>query len=116
LDQFSEAIRLYRAGIGRAGFELDTVSMFCCFNLYYLGEVKELSRRVPAMVQSAARMGNRYTAVTLRCGFPVAWLARMDDGDVEREIVDAVASWGAPDGPRQLQHLLALCSRVDLAL
>lgn len=115
-ETFTEAITLYRAVVGRAGFELDTVSMFCCFSLYYLGEVNELSRRVPAMVQSATRTGNRYTAVTLRCGFPMAWLARLDPDDIEGEIVDALASWTSPTGQKQLQHMLALCSRVDLAL
>ncbi len=115
-DLFTEAITVYRAVVGRAGFELDTVSMFSCFSLYYLGEVDELSRRVPAMVQGATRTGNRYTAVTLRCGFPVAWLARLDPDDIEGEIVDALASWTSPGGAKQLQHMLALCSRVDLAL
>ncbi|HVK72234.1 MAG TPA: protein kinase [Kofleriaceae bacterium] len=116
LERFAAAIDLYRAVVGRAGFEIDTVSMFCCFNLYYLGALGELSRRVPQMVQHASRMGNRYTAVTLRCGFPVAWLARLDPDDIEGEIVDAVASWDRPDGPRRLQHLFALCSRLDLAI
>jgi eukaryotic-like serine/threonine-protein kinase len=115
-DVMTEAITLYRAVVGRAGFELDTVSMFCCFNLYYLGEINELSRRVPQMVQSASRTGNRYTAVTLRCGFPVAWLARLDPEDIEGEIVDALASWTSPSGQKQMQHMLALCSRVDLSL
>ncbi len=115
-DQFTEAIALYRAVVGRAGFELDTVSMFCCFDLYYLGEVQELSRRVPAMVQSASRTGNKYTAVTLRCGFPVAWLARLDPDEIEGEIVDALGSWTSPTGSKQMQHMLALCSRLDLAM
>jgi len=115
-DNMTEAITLYRAVVGRAGFELDTVTMFCCFSLYYLGEVGELSRRVPAMVQSASRTGNRYTAVTLRCGFPVAWLARLDPDDIEGEIVDALASWTSPSGVRQMQHMLALCSRLDLSM
>lgn len=115
-DLFTEAIKLYRAVVGRAGFELDTVSMFCCFSLYYLGDVNELSRRVPAMVQSATRTGNRYTAVTLRCGFPVAWLARLEPDTIEAEIVEALASWSSPGGGAQIQHLLALCSRLDLAM
>ncbi|HMG55543.1 MAG TPA: protein kinase, partial [Kofleriaceae bacterium] len=70
LTNFSEAIASYRAVVGRAGFELDTVSMFCCWALYYLGEIGELSRRVPAMAEAAGRNGNRYAAVTLRCAFP----------------------------------------------
>jgi eukaryotic-like serine/threonine-protein kinase len=116
LDQFTDAIASYRAVVGRAGFELDTVSMFCCWSLYYMGDIGELSRRVPAMVEAAMRNGNRYTAVTLRCAFPMAWLARMAPDTIETEIEAALASWASPDQSYQLQHMLALCSRVDLAL
>ncbi|MDB4958888.1 MAG: ATPase/protein kinase family protein [Myxococcales bacterium] len=116
LDQLTDAITKYRAVVGRAGFELDTVSIFCCWSLYYMGEIGELSKRVPAMAEAAVRNGNRYTAVTLRCAFPVAWLARLDPETVEAEIDRALGSWTTVDGTFQVQHLLALCSRIDLAL
>jgi hypothetical protein len=115
LDNFSEAIASYRTVVGRAGFELDTVSMFCCWSLYYLGEIGELSRRVPAMAEAAARNGNRYTAVTLRCAFPIAWLARFEPDAIEAELDAAVGSW-TTGGSYQLQHLFALASRLDLSL
>ena len=114
--QFGEAITRYRAVVGRAGFELDTVSMFHCWSLYYLGELGELSRMVPAMAEAALRNGNRYAAVTLRCAFPVAWLARMTPAQIEAGLDDALGSWAVPDGAYQLQQMLALCSRIDLAL
>lgn len=116
LAQFSDAIASYRAVVGRAGFELDTVTMFCCWSLYYLGEIGELSRRVPAMAEAAARGGNRYTAVTLRCAFPAAWLATAEPEAIEAELDAAVGSWHSVDGGYQLQHLFALASRIDLAL
>ncbi|HEU4732713.1 MAG TPA: hypothetical protein VFT22_32680, partial [Kofleriaceae bacterium] len=116
LSNFTQAIASYRAVVGRAGFELDTVSMFCCWALYYLGEIGELSRRVPAMVEAATRNGNRYTAVTLRCAFPIAWLARLEPDAIEAEIDAALSSWTTADGSCQLQHLFALSSRLDLAL
>ncbi|MEZ4361392.1 MAG: protein kinase [Kofleriaceae bacterium] len=116
LEHFTDAITSYRAVVGRAGFEFDTVSMFCCWSLYYMGDLSELSRRVPAMAEAAVRNGNRYTAVTLRCAFPVAWLARLAPDAIEAEIDAALASWTSPEQSYQVQHLLALCSRVDLAL
>jgi hypothetical protein len=115
-DQFTNAIDTHRALVGRAGFELDTVTIFGCWSLYYLGEVGELSRRVPAMAEAAVRAGNRYSSVTLRCGFPIAWLARMEADAIEAGLDSAIASWSTPDGSYQLQHMLALCSRIDLAL
>ena len=38
----------------------------------------------PAMAEAAVRGGNRYTAVTLRCAFPVAWLATAEPETIER--------------------------------
>jgi GNAT superfamily N-acetyltransferase len=114
--QFSDAIASYRSVVGRAGFELDTVSIFSCWALYYLGEIGELSRRVPAMAEAAARNGNRYTAVTLRCAFSIAWLARFEPDTIEAELDAALGSWSTADGSYQLQHLFALASRLDLAL
>lgn len=116
LEQFTEAITTFRAVVGRAGFELDTVSMFRCFTLYYLGELGELSRVVPAMAEAAKRGGNRYTAVTLHCAFPAAWLAHAEPDAIEAELDAALRSWQSADGSYQLQHLLALSSRIDLAL
>ena len=116
LAQFDDAIARYRAVVGRAGFELDTVSMFRCFALYYLGELGELSRVVPAMAEAAKRGGNRYTAVTLHCAFPTAWLAHAEPDAIEAELDAALGSWTSVDGAYQLQHLLALASRIDLAL
>ncbi len=115
-DGFTSAIDEYRALVGRAGFELDTVSMFACWALYYLGDLGELSRRVPAMAEAAVRSGNRYTAVTLKCAFPIAWLARLEPDTVEAELDAALASWATPEVGYQLQHMFGLCSRVDLAM
>ncbi|HSD89593.1 MAG TPA: hypothetical protein VLB44_18810, partial [Kofleriaceae bacterium] len=116
LEHFNEAITNFRSVVGRAGFELDTVSIFRCFTLYYLGELGELSRVVPAMAEQALRSGNRYTAVTLRCAFPTAWLAHAEPDAIEAQLDEALGSWSSVDGGYQLQHLFALSSRIDLAL
>jgi len=90
--------------------------MFCCWTLYYRGELGELSRVVPAVAEASTRNGNRYTAVTLRCAFPMAWMARMEPDEIEHELLDHLQSWTTPGAGYQMQHLFALCSRVDLAL
>jgi len=113
---FTDAITHFRSVVGRAGFELDTVNIFRCFALFYLGELGELSRVVPAMAEQALRSGNRYTAVTLRCAFPTAWLAHAEPDAIEAQLDEALGSWSSVDGGYQLQHLFALASRIDLAL
>ncbi len=116
LDVFTEAIAIFCAHEASAGFELDTVGMFCCWALYYLGELGELSRRVPALVEAAMRGGNRYAAVTYRAAFSVAWLLRDAPDEAEREVTEAITSWSTQPGAFQMQHLFALVSRCDLAI
>jgi serine/threonine protein kinase len=116
LEHWTEATTLYRQTVGRAGFELDTVTLFGCWCLFYMGEIGELSRRVPAMAEAASRNGNRFTSVMLRSAFPIAWLVRLEPERLEAELDDAVAAWTMPDGSYQLQHMFALCSRIELAL
>jgi hypothetical protein len=115
-EQMTEAIAIYTAAVGRASIELDTINIFCNWTLYYRGELAELSRRVPAMAEAASRNGNNHTAVTLHCAFAAAWLAHMDPDDIEQGIIEALASWSTPGGAYQLQHFLALMSRIELAL
>ena len=109
-----EAAAIFRAHEAAAGFELDTVAMFCLWALYYLGDLPELCRRVPALVEAAQRGGVRYAAVNLRAAFPAVWLARDQPEQAEREIDAAMAAWPA-DG-YHIQHLFALVSRADIAL
>jgi hypothetical protein len=68
------------------------------------------------MAEAAKRGGNRYTAVTLHCAFPIAWLAHAEPDAIEAELDAALRSWSSVDGGYQLQHLLGLASRIDLAL
>ncbi len=115
LEQFNEAAAYYRGQRSSAGFEIDTVELFTCWSLTYLGELAEVGRRVPAMVRAAERRGNRYAAVTLRCGFQGVWLVRDDDvTEAERDIVEALASWAPSRDSYHIQHLLALYTRTDL--
>jgi hypothetical protein len=115
LATFDEAAEIYRAHEAAASFELDTVAMFCLWALYYLGELPELCRRVPALIEAAQRGGVRYAVVNLRAAFPTVWLLRDAPDQAEHEVDAAMAAW-PQNGTYHIQHLFALCSRVDIAL
>ena len=115
LAAFTEAIAIFCAHEARHGFELDTVGLFCCWALYYLGELGELGRRVPTLVASAMRGGDRYAAVTYRTAFAVHRLFRDEPAEAEREVDDALASWST-GGAFQMQHLFGMLSRCDAAV
>ena len=116
LGVFSEAIAIYCAHEASAGFELDTVNVFCCWALYYLGELAELARRVPRLVSAATRGGDRYAAVTCRTAFANVALLRDAPDEVDREVEQALASWSLQPGAFQMQHLFGMISRCDAAI
>jgi serine/threonine protein kinase len=117
VERFTEGEALMRAQHAAAGFELDTSQLFTCWALTYLGELDEVGRRVPALIQAAERRGNRYAAVTLRCGFQGVWLVRDDDiTEAERDVLDALASWTPARAQYHIQHFVALYTRLDLLL
>ncbi len=111
-----ESARLWRAAGHGQGWELDIANQFACWSLLFLGELRELNRRVPAHVREAQRVGNRFLEVSLRCYF--AQLDILDDrpGDARRDVAAALASW-LPDGREFLnQHYWALVCRSMAAL
>ncbi len=116
LDGMHRSMEAYRVAVGRAGFALDTINLFRCWSLLYMGELAELSRLAPALAEAALRSGNLYSSVTLRCGFAAAWLPSLDAEAIDEQVVDALRSWSTPSGAYQFQHFVSLNSRVDLAL
>ena len=80
-----------------------------------MGEVGELSRRLPLLLDAAEERGDRYSAAVLRTGWNVLpGLAADDPVSTRREVNEAVARWQA--GGFHVQHCLALHSNVQLAL
>src|SRR5262249_4028096 len=116
LDTLTEATAIFRAHETSAGFEIDTVALFCCYALYYLGELGELARRVPALVHAAARRGDRYAAVTSSTAFSVVWLMRDAPDEAESQIGEALRSWSALPGAFQMPHMFALAGRCEHAI
>jgi eukaryotic-like serine/threonine-protein kinase len=84
------------------------------WGLMYRGEMAELLRRVPALLDDARRRGNLYLATELctRCNF--VWLAADDPDGGERETADAMRRWSRKGFHRQ--HYSALLARVQTAL
>jgi serine/threonine protein kinase len=116
LERFTAAENLWRERAAQ-GFEINTAQLFACWALTYLGELGEVARRVPQLVTAAERRGDRYGAVTLRCGFQGVYLVRDDDPlEAERQVVDAIGSWSSSEASYHVQHLVAMYTRCDLLL
>src|SRR5690606_40547744 len=90
-DPAAEMLRTRCAG---AHWELTTTQLCSLWSLFYLGELRELARRVPVMVDEALYRGDLYAAVSMRLGLPnFAWLVGDDPDTAERQIDEAVQQW-----------------------
>jgi tRNA A-37 threonylcarbamoyl transferase component Bud32 len=100
-----------------AGWELDTCHLYNSFCLMYLGELKELARRVPAHILAAERRGDLHASTNFRARLNLVWLMEDDVEGAERDLAEALAGWvPAQAGVYHIQHLWALFSGAELDL
>jgi eukaryotic-like serine/threonine-protein kinase len=91
-----EAASILRERCVGATWETDNAEMYALASLFMLGEIEELSRRLPRLVARAEERGNLYAVRYLRvAGFShVAWLAADDPEGARRELAQGVAPSG----------------------
>jgi tetratricopeptide (TPR) repeat protein len=95
-------------------WELNMAQNLVIWALMYLGELGELSRRLPALLASARSSGNLYIATELctRCNY--FWLAADDPDEGERVTIESIALWSHKGFHRQ--HYSAALARIQTAL
>jgi eukaryotic-like serine/threonine-protein kinase len=115
LEELDRAAEVYQNQCTGVFWELHMVQLYGLTCLVYLGEIKELSRRLPPLLQAAAARGDRYADTTLRTApCHLADLARGDPAGARRSVEQGIAQW--PRGQFLLQHhwtMLAL-GQIDL--
>lgn len=98
------------------GWILDTGQLLGCFSMLYAGELRELGKRVPALVREAERRGDMYSAVGFRVRIPAPFLLRDDPDGAQKDIQAAILLWAPPRDIYHLQHLWAVYSRCEILL
>src|SRR5262249_36533365 len=97
-------------------WEQINVCFFSLQTLAWMGEVGELSRRLPLLVEAAEDRGDRYSATVLRTGWNgVPRLAPDDPDRARRDIAEAAAHWQVSGG-FHVQHALGLHANAQLLL
>jgi serine/threonine protein kinase/tetratricopeptide (TPR) repeat protein len=91
-------------------WELTIANRFMLSSLLYLGEMVEVSRRVPQLLSAAVEQGNVFAATDLRTRLNAIWLAADDPTRARDEVISAMTTW-----PRQGFHLQHYSSLVALA-
>ena len=87
-DFFERAEAMLRERCTGVFWEIMSAQLFQLASLFYLGEVKELSRRLPALLKEAVERGDLLRATFLRIGYcsHVAWLAADDPARAREEL------------------------------
>ncbi len=106
-DGLERAVEIYRDRCTGVGWERATAELFLLWSLVYLGEVKELKRRLPALIDDARRRGDLYAATNIVSGIPnIVWLADDDPKRARDEALGAMSGWSRRG--YHLQHYRSL--------
>jgi hypothetical protein len=109
-----QAMTILRDQCAGLTWELTIAQNIVIWALMYLGELREVSRQVPALVAGARSRGNLYLATELCTRANYVWLAADDPDEGERETVESMARWSRKSFHRQ--HYSAMLARVQTAL
>ncbi|MGI8835336.1 MAG: serine/threonine-protein kinase PknK [Pyrinomonadaceae bacterium] len=95
-------------------WEVSIANRFMLSALLYLGEVAEVSRRVPTLLSAALEQGNVFAATDLRTRMNSIWLAADDPDKARAEVIEALKAW--PHEGFHLQHYSSLLALAQIEL
>ncbi|MBS1148516.1 MAG: pknB 32, partial [Myxococcaceae bacterium] len=110
-----EAERLFREAGSAVTWEVATARLIGFWSLFYLGDLDQLSRRLPALLDEARRRGDRYTITSLQSGLASVALLAADQPDRARASVrEVLGGWSTESF--LFQHYWSLLSEgmIDL--
>jgi len=115
LSRSDEAEKAFRERCGGVPWEMWTARTVAIWSLFYLGQWRELERRVDAQLNEARDRGNLYAMTATRVPHGVmAWLVRDDSAGARRNVAEAMADWSV--GAFDLQHYWFLMAETYLDL
>jgi len=109
-DYLERAAEILRNQCTGATWELTIANRFMLVSMLYMGEMVEISRRVPQLLSAAMEQGNLFSATDLRTRLNIIWLAADDPTRARDEVISAMTTW-----PRTGFHLQHYSSLVALA-
>lgn len=115
LELFGQADNILRHQCTGVSWELDTVNLYSIWCLSFMGEIAELSRRVPGVLKEARGRGNLYLAISsaARAETMICLGADAPDSAAERLGV-TMQEW--QDRDFQLQNHVALVAQTQIDL
>jgi hypothetical protein len=113
--RFAERAEQMLLECGGVPWELSTAQLYQAYACYFLGDVRELTRRSRMFLDRARERGNRFAGYIFRSGFSnLTWLAADDVAGAERALEEAVREWQQEQFG--IPHYLAMLARGNLHL
>jgi tetratricopeptide (TPR) repeat protein len=113
-DACERAAEILRDQCTGVTWELTIANRFMLTSLLYLGDMVEVSRRVPQLLSAALEQGNLFAATDLRTRLNVIWLAADDPTRARDEVISAMISW--PRKGFHLQHYSSLAALAQIEM
>ncbi|HKG23911.1 MAG TPA: hypothetical protein VKC34_18555, partial [Blastocatellia bacterium] len=110
-DQASEILRDRCTG---AVWELSSAQRITLAAFMLMGELGEISRRLPGLLAAAKEQGNLYAATDLRTRLNIMWLAADDPDGAREEVIAALLEWS--QGGFHVQHYNSLQALTQIEL
>ncbi|HEV7744544.1 MAG TPA: protein kinase [Pyrinomonadaceae bacterium] len=95
-------------------WELTVANRYKLSSLLQMGELVEVSRRVPALLSAALEQGNLFAAMELRTRLNLIWLVADDPDKARGDVIEALKSW--PQVGFHLQHYVSLHALTQIEL
>jgi serine/threonine protein kinase len=108
------AAEIFRDQCTGVSWEITTTHRFLLNSLMFLGELKEVSRRLPVLLSAAEEQGNIFAATDLRTRLNLVWLAADDPDRARAEVIEALQAW--PHKGFHLQHYNSLSAMAQIML
>jgi serine/threonine protein kinase len=110
-----EAEAVFRSGCTGVVWERDTAQRFALWPLLFMGEVNELGRRVPLLLQEAQARDDLYAVMNLSLVIrPFLRLAADEPGRAREEVREAMARWSQQGFHVQHMNRLHDEAQIDL--
>jgi hypothetical protein len=95
-------------------WELTSAQTFLLAGLMFLGEIREVSERLPGLLTAASERGNLCAATELRTRSNLVWLAADDPAEAHREVTEGMRRWSQRGFYRQHHNALLALTQISL--
>jgi serine/threonine protein kinase/tetratricopeptide (TPR) repeat protein len=107
VEQCELALQIFRERCSGVAWEVATANAFMLWSRFYCGEIAEISRRLPVLLESARARGDLFDAANLRASHSnIVWLAADRPQEARLQIGDALRNWSSRGF--HLQHFYEL--------